>query len=198
MVPIHPSAKVTVCWFITEHPRLSLCWKLGRFSVIVSRVYRWQHVTTINIFFYLTWEVGDITMSHCFSCQMNQQMQQAQEMLNLLIPKTAKLSWCFNSIRCLWRNTKAPGTAYQHVKWAFTCHSSQKHLGNKHMPVLLNVCYHLALVSVVLPPPFPETAGPTTPVRIKSFYQVPLLIIIKVAQQKYLEKWRKEGADGWK
>lgn len=105
-VPIHPSAKVTVCWFITEHPRLSLHWKLGRFSLIVSRVYRWQHVTTINIFFCLTWEVEDITMNHCFSCQTNQQMQQAQEIPNLLIPKTAKLSWCFSSIRCRWGTWK--------------------------------------------------------------------------------------------
>lgn len=37
---------------------------------------------------------------------MNRQMQQAQEMLNLLIPKTAALSPCCGGIGCLWGTWK--------------------------------------------------------------------------------------------
>lgn len=160
-VQIYPNAKVTVCYFITEHPRLSLHRKLGRFSLIVSRVYRWQHITTINVFFCLTWEVEGITMNQCFSCQMNQQMQQAPEMLNLLIPKTAKLSWCFSSIRCLWGTWKHQAL-HNDTGNGFSRATPAESFWEKPTRLSFQVCmtsrwgertswdYRLALVSVVL------------------------------------------------
>lgn len=74
-------------------------------------------------------------------------------------PKDSQVVMMLQQHQMPLRNMKAPGTAYQHVKWAFTCHSSQKHLGNKHMPVLPSVRYHLALVSAVLLPPFPDSGA---------------------------------------